>query len=99
MHLLFKLTGLFPIIVVPGPTHTHSSGEGAYHSNCRVELELMTSCLASRCFNPCTSVLLIEVMQSPGIRPDLSALPPGVTCVCVCMCVCVCVCVHVCVCV
>ena len=36
--------------------------EAAHHVNCRVKGELMMICLALRCFNPFTSVLLIERM-------------------------------------
>ena len=34
----------------------------AHHDNWRVVVELMTSCLASRCFNPFTAVLFIVMM-------------------------------------
>lgn len=38
------------------------SGGTFVHDNWRVDVELMISCLASRCFNPLTTKLLIEMM-------------------------------------
>ena len=42
--------------------------------------DLIISILAWSCLNPSTYVVPILITPSPGRRPDLSAIPRGVTC-------------------